>query len=225
MPFRFENMWLKDEGFVDKVQSWWDSYQVHGAPSFILANKLKLLKNDLKRWNVEMFGHVEVRLKKLWKDLGVLENMEESRGLSAMERVEIRRICEELEKATLLEEICWRQKSRVLYVREGDRNTKIFHRIANSHKRVNFINRLMVDGVLSSDPVAIADCISQFYRQLYFEDVAHRPVLDDVDFSIISVEDASWLDRPFEEEDVFGVINDFNGDKAPGSDGFSMAFF
>ena len=55
--------------------------------------------------------------------------------------------------------------------------------------------------------------------------MAHRPVLDDVDFSSISVEDASWLDRPFEEEEVFEVINDFNGDKAPSPDGFSMAFF
>ena len=44
-------------------------------------------------------------------------------------------------------------------------------------------------------------------------------------FRSISVEDASWLDRPFEEEEVFGVINDFIGDKAPSSDGFSMAFF
>ena len=55
--------------------------------------------------------------------------------------------------------------------------------------------------------------------------MAYRPVLDDVDFSSISVEDASWLDRPFEEEEVFEVIHECNGDKAPGSDGFSMAFF
>ena len=77
--FRFENMWLKDEGFVDRVRSWWESYQFHGAPSFVLANKLKLLKNDFKRWNVEVFGHVEDRIKKLWKDLSILENMEDSR--------------------------------------------------------------------------------------------------------------------------------------------------
>ena len=55
--------------------------------------------------------------------------------------------------------------------------------------------------------------------------MAHRPILDDVDFSSISVEDANWLDRPFEEEEVFAVIHDCNGDKAPSSDGFSMAFF
>ena len=83
-----------------------------------MANKLKLLKNDVKRWNVEVFGHIEDRIKKLWKDLSVLENIEDSRGLLAEEKVEVRRIRDKLEKATLLEEICWRQKSRVLCVRE-----------------------------------------------------------------------------------------------------------
>ena len=83
----------------------------------------------------------------------------------------------------------------------------------------------MVDGELSSDPEAIAGCISHFYRQLYAETVAHRPLLDDVEFSCISEEDVLWLDRPFDEEKVFGVISDFKCDKAPGPDGFSMAFF
>ena len=55
--------------------------------------------------------------------------------------------------------------------------------------------------------------------------MAHRLVLDDVEFSSILMENAIWLDRPFEEEEVFGVINDFNGDKAPGLDGFSIVFF
>jgi len=65
----------------------------------------------------------------------------------------------------------------------------------------------MVDGELTLDPEAIVECISCFYRQLYSETVAHRPVLDDVDFSIISKVDALWLERPF------------------GLNGFSMAFF
>ena len=90
----------------------------------------------------------------------ILENIEESWGLSAEERVKMGRIRDELEKTILLEEICWRQKSRVLCVREGDRNTKFFHRIANSHRRVNSIDRLMVDGELSWDQAAIANCIS-----------------------------------------------------------------
>ena len=39
------------------------------------------------------------------------------------------------------------------------------------------------------------------------------------------MEDATWLERPFEEEEVIGMMNGFNGDKSPRSDGFPMAFF
>ena len=46
-----------------------------------------------------------------------------------------------------------------------------------------------------------------------------------MEFGRISEEDALWLDRPFEEEEVFGVVSGFNGDKLPGPDGFSIAFF
>ena len=82
-----------------------------------------------------------------------------------------------------------------------------------------------MDGELSSDPKDIAEGISSFYRQLYSENVVDRPVLDDMIFSRIFEEDALWLDRPFDEEEVHGVITGFNVDKAPGPNGFSMAFF
>ena len=168
---------------------------------------------------------VEDRVRNLWKDFSVLELMEDSRFLLEEERLELERVRGKLEKATLMEEIYWRQKSRVLCIREGDKNTKFFHRIANPHRRFNSIDRLMVDGDLSSDPEAIASAISHFYRQLYAENVAHRPLLDDVEFSCISEEDALWLDRPFDEDEVFGVISNFKGDNAPSPNGFSMAFF
>ena len=47
--FKFENMWLKAEDFVDRVKQWWDGYSFEGSPSFILAQKLKALKADLKK--------------------------------------------------------------------------------------------------------------------------------------------------------------------------------
>ena len=54
--FKFENMWLKAECFVDRVKQWWDGYSFAGSPSFILAQKLKALKANLKKWNREEFG-------------------------------------------------------------------------------------------------------------------------------------------------------------------------
>jgi hypothetical protein len=42
--FKFENMWLKSEGFVDRVRLWWSTYHCQGSPSYILVCKLKALK-------------------------------------------------------------------------------------------------------------------------------------------------------------------------------------
>ena len=34
-----------------------------------------------------------------------------------------------------------------------------------------------------------------------------------------------WLERPFEENEIEIVVQGCNGDKVPGPDGFSLAFF
>ena len=62
-PFKFENMWLKDEGFMEKVRSWWGYLSFLGSPSFVLAKKLRALKGEIKRWSIEEFGNVEARNK------------------------------------------------------------------------------------------------------------------------------------------------------------------
>lgn len=46
--FKFENMWLKANGFVELIRQWWRSYQLQDTPNFILTDKLKALKKDLK---------------------------------------------------------------------------------------------------------------------------------------------------------------------------------
>ena len=45
---KFTNMWLKAEGFVEKVKSLQNSYNINGSPSYILTRKLKAFKEDLK---------------------------------------------------------------------------------------------------------------------------------------------------------------------------------
>ena len=55
------NMWLKVEGFTDRMEGWWYSYQFHSLPSFVLVNKLKALKLDLKKQNETDFGNVMCR--------------------------------------------------------------------------------------------------------------------------------------------------------------------
>lgn len=84
-PFRFENM-FRAEGFLDHVRQWWDSYQFNGTPSFVLANKLKALNVDLKKWNAESFGNVVIKKTKLLHDLHELDSVAERLTLTSDEK-------------------------------------------------------------------------------------------------------------------------------------------
>jgi hypothetical protein len=144
--FKFENMWLKEEDFVEKVRNWWDSFQFFGAPSFVLAKKLKALKWEIKRWNLEEFGDVRERNKASCEELKALDRTEEGRQLSEDEKMRRRQISRELEATLFQEEISWRQKSRIRWLKEGDKCTKFFHQVANANRRNNSIESLVVNG-------------------------------------------------------------------------------
>lgn len=49
------------------MRQWWESYHFNGDPSFVLANKLRALKEDLKRWDQEEFGNFRTRKTKLFR--------------------------------------------------------------------------------------------------------------------------------------------------------------
>ena len=75
----------------------------------------------------------------------------------------------EVKRLASLEEISLRQKSRVLWLKEGDNNSKFFHRIANSHRRNNYLGNLEVDGVVYKDEAKVVAQVVGFYQKLYKE--------------------------------------------------------
>ena len=109
--FKFENMWLKVEGFVDRVQQWWDGYSFVGLLGFILAQKLKALKANFKKWNREESGDLAFRKKNLLTKLISLDAREELLGLSNEEQLRRIQLKGDIEQLASLEEIFWRQKS------------------------------------------------------------------------------------------------------------------
>ena len=49
--------------------------------------------------------------------------------------------------------------------------------------------------------------------------------MEGLEFDQIGELERGWLERRFEKDEILLVVRDMEGDKAPGPDGFSMAFF
>jgi hypothetical protein len=65
-------------------------------------------------------------------------------------QVEISRLSKRMEELLYREEMMWLQWSQISWHKEGDQNTKFFHRKAQRGKK-NKIDMLMEDGVITKD--------------------------------------------------------------------------
>jgi hypothetical protein len=132
-----------------------------------LAQKLKALKGDLKVWNKEVFGDMGLKRQQLECELQALDEKESLSSLTSAERL-IREDCRaELESVAHLEETSWRQKSRMLWLKEDDNNTKFFHKLANSHRRSNYMEKVELDGVVYKEETEVREKVVHFYESLY----------------------------------------------------------
>ncbi|XP_068500940.1 uncharacterized protein [Phaseolus vulgaris] len=58
-PFRFLDIWQEHKEFDNFVKDKLGSYLVQGNEIFVLKEKLKMLKSDLKGWNKDVFGYID----------------------------------------------------------------------------------------------------------------------------------------------------------------------
>jgi len=68
-----------------------------------------------------VFGNVEWNKRILVVDLRAFDALEKGRALGGEEPLKKAEVIKELERCILMEEVSWRQKSRVLWLKEGDK--------------------------------------------------------------------------------------------------------
>ena len=132
---------------------------------------------------------------------------------------------DDYKKWVVMEEVSWRQKSKEIYVKEGDRNTRFFHRMANSHRKRNSIQNISNNGRRLSKESKIKEGLVEAFQSLLFAPNSWRPPLPNLPFNVIGKEQATKLEEMFTEEEILAAILGLNGDKALGSDGFPLAFW
>lgn len=110
-------------------------------------------------------------------------------------------------------------------MKEGDRNTRFFQRLATAHKRYNTIDRLIVKRGEIHKPENIKSVLLEYYSKMYTENEPGRLIFELTGYPTVTNEENDLLQRPFTEVDVLQTIQQCDGDKAPGPNGYTLQFF
>lgn len=123
----------------------------------------------------------------------------------------------------------WRQRSRKVFFKEGDQNTKYFHMTTLKHRMANRISRLKMEERFTENDESINREAVEFFSNLLQGDPnldleKKNFFLDCIPFCIFEDQNNSLTSIPSSDEiskDVFS----FDIDKSPGPDGFPFFFF
>ncbi|KAG5575483.1 hypothetical protein H5410_055617, partial [Solanum commersonii] len=113
--FKFENWWLKVEGFTDLIQAWWNEFLVEGCPNYRLNVKLRMLKEKLKEWRNANFGKLVNKKNSLLEELAEIDELQGARDLTE----------DEMKKSRVL----WKERNAKC---SGDKSNNIQKIIMNS---------------------------------------------------------------------------------------------
>ncbi|KAL9665924.1 hypothetical protein QQ045_000245 [Rhodiola kirilowii] len=219
---RYESMWHKHEEFPEVAHRAWMKAQEEGGS---ITDKLGCCANELDQWNKSEFGNVQKRLKEIDKRLKNIREGPRTQTVVSEEQ----KLCAYRDEWLAREEFLWRQRSRVAWLKEGDRNTAFFHSKASHRRSVNKIQKLNFEGNEYTELPNIIKMTEVLFQRLYSSD----QVGEEVDWNseleviprVITEEMAAELLRPCTREEIKSAIFQMAPIKSPDVDGYPALFY
>lgn len=151
-------------------------------------------------------------------------------GFDETRNVQVTKCHQEWEDLCKQEEIFWRQKSRVQWLKEGERNTRFFHRSTMANRVHNRISVIKDErGILHNSHAEIEKALVKHFQGIAKETCYDREnsIRNFTRYipRLVSSEDNFNLNKPVTEDEVSEVLKEMQNGKAPGPDGFNVDFF
>jgi hypothetical protein len=225
--FKFENHWLKIEGFKEVVINAWNKPQV-GSAHTVLSKKLCETARALQDWSKPMFSNARLQLHIANEIIFRLDLAQENRHLTDQELCLRQDLKVRLLGLAALERSRRRQASRVTYIKSGDACTRFFHLKMAVRKRRKYIPSLKNhEGSLvwsHDDKQAV---LQGYFEQLVGKKVRRLRSFQWPQLHLTALQQTLGLeiDRAFSESEVARAIKCLPREKAPGPDGFTNDFY
>lgn len=214
--FRFDNRLRENEEVSALIHQVWNQNK-----DASLEEKISLCRRAIIKWSKDQ------NLNSAKVISASQQALEEALSADIPDPTIIGRHTAILEKAYLDEEKFWKQRSRVMWLHNGDRNSSYFHATTRTRRAINRFTVLESEtGTVVFEEPQIVKVITEFYQNLFTTNQnSDFRIVEEALEPKITEEQNAHLTRPPTGEEIKAAAFTIHPGKAPGPDGFSAGFF
>ena len=226
IPFKYNRAWDNSDEFRNLVKEKWAT-EITGSPHYIWETKIKILRAAIKQWARDFAAEKEKRKIDLQRKLTEWNQEKEKAQDTEEDLKKENELYMELYKQNRAEEEEQRQKSRCLWLKSGDKNTSFFHNSIKLRRAGNNIGKIAVEGSELTEQREIKEAATRHFQNLLSADphyIGNPDFLKIIENKITGEQNAE-LEKEIMKEEIEWSIQSMPMDKAPGPDGFTVAFY
>ncbi|KAL5572899.1 hypothetical protein UlMin_022496 [Ulmus minor] len=220
--FHFEEAWVGEVGCSNIIKEQWSSSKTDRLDE--VAGKIRLCATELENWNLVSFRRLKLQVREAKSAFDRIDKQ-----LSSHNWKEHQRLAKVLYALRYKEERYWRQRSKDLWLKCGDSNSKFFHQKASARKSKNSISGLLdSNGDWCDSEHGMAEIVESYFETLFSSSSPSSVVLDQVLDTIdrrVTPQLNDQLDLAFGPDDVREAVFQMAPSKSPGADGMSALFY
>ncbi|XP_042942689.1 uncharacterized protein LOC122276859 [Carya illinoinensis] len=221
-PFRYEANWFKRDGCEDVVKRAWGNTLLQHSTIRESTQGLQRCQEELFMWskaNNQNLKHVIFTKRNQIKHLQSINQGDRNSEIFELKR-EVDSLLEE-------EDLRWKQRAKQLWLKEGDKNTKFFHRCASQRRKVNSIKSITNDyGRVLDNPKEVSSLFQSFFQHLF---TSIDPASIDVCLrnmqTVVTPEMNVVLTQGISNYEVERAVFTMNAMGSLGPDGFPALFY
>ena len=167
--------------------------EVPGNLTYKLCKKQVNTATSLKMWNRNVFGHYQTQISRFSMEIAEVQKKEVTETNAKLEA----KLQNEMEEWLRRNELLWRQKSREMWLKDGDKNSRFFHLSTIIWHKRNAIDVIKDDeGTWLTNKKDIRGFVIEKFSNIFTEEsVDFPPDLDRFILPSISNEANSELGR------------------------------
>lgn len=172
-----------------------------------------------------MFGNLDKKISSYKEEIYELDVLDDVFGLEETEIIRRNEVTGLLLRDLKNKESLVSQKARNKWLRDGDNNSKYFHRCINIRRKKNEICGMLINGAWCEEVQPVKQGISNHFCDQFRRSTSACLILgDELITRKVSESDNLMLTAPFREEEVREALGSCDMTKSPGPDGFNFCF-